>query len=358
MVPSLELVFLGSYCESSEPGVYMCAFDPSTGGLRILDQATGLKNPTFLAVDGRKEKLYAIYEETNGSGQRIGGAASFNIDVSEGRLKPLNRSATTDAPTCHIELDRTRRNLIVSSYHAGLLGLNPVEEDGQVGSSSQVIQHHGSSILPVQDQARAHSAWVDPANRFVIVCDLGLDKLIVYRLDAGQHRLEVHSEASVQPGAGPRHFAFHPSGAFGYVINELNFTITAFAYDAEQGRLTEIHTVSTLPDGYVGENACADIHLSPDGRFLYGSNRGHDSIAVFSVEEGTGRLSLVEHVSTLGGHPRNFSLSPDGRFLLVANRDGDNIVTFRRDSATGKLEHNGVTLTVSKPVCIQFMNQP
>lgn len=348
------LAFLGSYADSSNPGLYACRFDTETGSLEILDQVDGLQNPTFLDVDHGRRKLYAITEGTDSGGQRRGAAAAFGFDPASGKLTLLNKEYTVPAPTCHITLDHSRQCIMVSSYHGGMIGLSPLLEDGKIGVTADIHQHRGSSILPVQDQARAHSMFVDRSNRFAIVCDLGLDRILIYQLDLPGRRLIPHGEVPIAPGSGPRHFAFHPSLPYGYVINELNATITAFFYNEEQGELSEIQTVSTLPDSYNGDNACADIHISPDGQFLYGSNRGHDSIAVYAIDPLTGKLTLVEHVSTLGRHPRNFALSPDGRFLLAANRDSNNIVTFSRDANTGKLLPAGSVLEVSKPVCIKF----
>ncbi|MBB6732525.1 lactonase family protein [Cohnella zeiphila] len=354
MAEGKQFVFIGSYAEENGPGLYACAFDEKEGTLQQLDQADGLKNPTFLAMDETASRIYAIFEKENGEGRRVGAAAAFRFDPDSGALERLNDEITVSAPTCHISLDHSRQCVMVSSYHGGLVGLSPLLEDGRIGPLSDLHRHEGASVLPVQSQARAHSVTVDPANRYAIASDLGLDKLIVYKLDVPGQKLLPHGETSIAPGSGPRHFAFHPSLPYGYGINELNSTITVYAYDLEAGRLDVIQTVSTLPEGYAGDNACADIHLSPDGKFVYGSNRGHDSLAVYAVDFANGSLTLVEHASTLGGHPRNFALSPDGRFVLVANRDSDNVVTFSRDANTGKLQPTGSEWHGSKPVCVQF----
>ncbi|MCL6458184.1 MAG: lactonase family protein, partial [Gorillibacterium sp.] len=227
--------------------------------------------------------------------------------------------------------------------------------DGRLGEIKDGQQHVGSSPHPAQNQARCHSATFDANNRFAIVCDLGLDKIISYQLDTVADKLVARSEIKLALGSGPRHFVFHPYLPFAYVINELNSTITGFSYEEESGLLTERQTISTLPASFTEDNACADIHISPDGQFLYGSNRGHDSLAVYAIDSTEGTLTLVEHAPTLGGHPRNFALSPDGRFVWVANRDSNNVVTFSRDADTGKLHPTGHELSISKPVCIQLM---
>lgn len=349
------MAFIGSYANASDPGLYVCTFDERTGSLTLESEVSGLQNPTFLDVDSANRRLYAIKEIADAEGKRRGAAAAYAIDPEQGRLELLNDAETVPGPTCHILLEPTRRNLLVASYHGGMIGLIPLEADGRIGKLADMHQHEGSSVHPAQDKPHPHSVFPDRANRYAVVPDLGLDRIKVYKLDLEAQKLIPNGEIAVEPGAGPRHFTFHPSLARGYVINELNSTITAFEYDEEAGRLTHLQTVSTLPNGFEGDNACADIHLSPDGRFLYGSNRGHDSIVVFAVNPADGTLTLVEHVSTGGKHPRNFALTPDGRCLLAANRDTDNVVVFARDEATGKLTPKGQELNVSKPVCVKFM---
>jgi 6-phosphogluconolactonase len=353
---STLFAYIGSYAEAANPGLYTCTFNEQTGSLTLIEQTSGLQNPTFLAIDQSKQKLYALSEHIT-DGKRSGAIRAYDIESETGKLSLLNDEASVAASTCHISLDRSRQFALVASYSGGLVGLSPLQEDGRIGPHVDVHQHSGSSIRPQQDRPHPHSAYADPANRFVLVPDLGMDRIVIYRLDLQQFKLIPHGEVALAPGAGPRHFAFHPMLACGYVINELNSTITVFHYDAELGQLSEIQTVPTLPDYYTGDNACADIHISSDGRFLYGSNRGHDSIAVYEIEASSGKLSLVEHAATIGKHPRNFGLSPDNRFLLVANRDTDDVITFARDAETGKLQPTGDVLKVSKPVCVQFLTR-
>lgn len=348
------LLFIGSYAEADEPSLYTCSFHPQSGELTLLEEQSGIKNPTFLDIDKDRLRLYAIGEDTLEDGQRVGTASAWSIDAETGKLTLLNQEQTVNKSTCHIQLDRTKRCLIVSSYHGGMIGVSPLLENGRIAPAAEVHQHEGSSVLPVQSQARAHSAIFDRQNRFVVVSDLGLDRLFVYAFDADSLKLTPQQELKLADGAGPRHFVFHPTKPVGYVINELNATITVLDYDEQLGKLTEKQTISTLPADYSGEKSCADIHLSPDGRFLYGSNRGHDSIAVYQVGE-DGTLQMIEYVSTGGGHPRNFALSPDGRFVLAANRDTNNIVVFARDAASGRLTPTGHSLSVSKPVCVRFL---
>ncbi|WP_020620289.1 lactonase family protein [Paenibacillus daejeonensis] len=357
MIPETKtLAVVGSYADAADPGLYLCEYDSDKGSLKIVQEVSGLQNPTFATIDGDKLTVYAISEETDEAGQRKGYASAFKLDPVALQLTLINKEETVPAPTCHIELDHSGSSVLVSSYHGGLLGLSPVLEDGALGLNADLHQHEGSSIRPAQSQARVHSVFVDRSNRWAIASDLGLDKVFVYQLDLENYRVIPHQEVSVTPGSGPRHFVFHPSLPYGYVIHELNGTISAFSFDEDQGKLEEVQTLSTLPEDFEGENGCADIHISPDGRFLYGSNRGHDSLAVFAIDEESGKLTLVEITSTLGGHPRNFAISPDGRFILVANRDGNHIVTFHRDEESGKLTPAGLELSVSKPVCIKFVS--
>ncbi len=350
------VAFIGSYAEADSSGLYVCEYNPESGSLKLRDQKSELKNPAFLAVNPENEMVYAISEHTTENGEKYGAAACFQFNSESLTLKHVNTTKTIDSPTCHITLDASKQVCMVASYHGGMVGLTAVLEDGQLGPTLDVHQHSGSSLLPVQSQARAHSVFMDPTNQYALACDLGLDKIIVYKLDLEEKKLHHHGETQVAAGSGPRHFVFHPSLPYGYVINELNATITAFHFENTTGKLEEIETVSTLPEDYSGKNACADIHISPDGRFLYGSNRGHDSIVVFAIDQHSGKLQHVQHQSTLGGHPRNFALSPDGRFLLAANRDSDNIVSFIRDEASGVLRPAGETISLSKPVCIQFLS--
>lgn len=346
--------FIGSYANANEPGLYACTYDMQTGALTLVGQADGLQNPTFLVANGKNQTLYSILEGKNAEGGKCGAAAAYRFNPADGSLSRLNEVITLPATTCHITTDSAYRYAMTASYHGGMISLSPLLEDGRIGETVDMHRHEGSRVHPVQTQARAHSVIVDNAGRYAVVSDLGMDTLFVYELDLDNQRLVLRNQTAIAPGSGPRHFVFHPTLPYGYGINELNSTVTVYAYDAEAGQLKVVQTISTLPEAFEGENACADIHLSPDGKFLYGSNRGHDSIVVYRVDQTNGQVEPVQYASTLGGHPRNFGLSPDGRFALVANRDGNNIVTFRRNSETGELQPTGSELRVSKPVCIRF----
>lgn len=348
------LVFVGSYAEAADSGVYVYGMDMETGGLTELDRVSGVQNPSFLNLDAAKNRLYAIGERLE-DGRRFGAAVSFAIDSVQGKLRELNRAGTVETTTCHIQRDAGDRFLVVASYSGGQVGLVKIGADGTIGELLDAKQHEGGSVHPErQDRPHPHSAFFSPDNRYVFVPDLGMDRIRAYRLNPEAGKLEFHGDTTVQPGAGPRHLAFHPGGQYAYVINELDSTITSFRYDAAAGTLQTLEVASTLPAGFEGENATAEVQISPDGNYLYGSNRGHDSIVVYAIDAETGKLTLVGHTSTRGGHPRHFSLSPEGDFLLAANRDSDNIVVFRIDKETGKLAYTGNTVQVSKPVCVKM----
>jgi 6-phosphogluconolactonase len=241
------------------------------------------------------------------------------------------------------------------SYGTGILSLHPLAENGEIGPLSQQIKHSGSSVnLERQDSAHPHSIYVDPSNQFVIVPDLGMDKVMVYRLDRAGCKLDLHDEVAVEQGAGPRHLAFHPKLPYAYLIEELSSRITVYDYDVSSGKLQAVQSVNTLPDDFTGANLCAEVQVSPDGCFVYGSNRGHDSIAVFAVDAATGKLTLVERASTLGKHPRNFCLTPDGRHLFVANKDSNSLHVLNVDKETGKLHSTGLSIEVAQPTCVRF----
>lgn len=348
------LVFIGSYAEAANSGVYVYQLDTESGALSQLDQVSGLQNPTFLSLDAKARRLYAIAEKLE-DGQRKGAAVALEIDPAAGKLTELNRSGTVNTSTCHIQRSADNRFFIVASYGGGQVGMVALQEDGTIGPLLDAKQHAGSSVHPErQDRPHPHSAFFSPDQRFVFVPDLGMDRIVGYRIDAGAGKLEPHGETAVQPGAGPRHLVFHPNGKYVYVINELDSTVTSFLYEASAGTMEKLEIVSTLPAGFEGENACAEIQISPDGKYVYGSNRGHDSIVVYAVDPDSGTLTPVDFTSTRGGHPRHFSLSPDGAFLIAANRDTDNLVVFRVDRSTGKLEFTGHTAQASKPVCVRM----
>ncbi|MCU6708155.1 lactonase family protein [Paenibacillus sp. J5C_2022] len=344
-------VFCGAYAEQGEQGVTVYVFHEDTGTMEEKGHYSELKNPTFLHVDAERELLYAISETVDESGKRVGECAAFRIDKRQGDIELINRKRNVDATLCHIQ--RNGSYLTVTSYHGGLVGLIGLQEDGSIGELLDVKQHEGGSVDPERQQApHPHSSFYSLDGQYLFVQDLGLDRIISYRVNQADGTLSKHGETELQGGAGPRHLAFHPGGKHAYVINELDSTVTVMTYDGEKGELSAIQTVRTLPEGYDGENGTAEIAVSRDGRFVYGSNRGHDSIVVFAVDGGSGRLTAIQHISSGGGHPRHFALTPNGHYLLTANRDSNNIVIYAVNKETGILAPAGHEEKVSKPVCV------
>ncbi|MEF2965290.1 lactonase family protein [Paenibacillus sp. M1] len=347
------LLFIGSYAETADPGVYVYELDVEAEQFRRLDAASGMKNPTFLNVQAESGKLYAISETKTEDGERTGEIVSLGIVPAKGTLAELNRIRTIRPSTSHIQIDHAGKFAAVSGYHGGNVGLIKLSEDGQPALLTDERQHEGHGADPVrQDRPHPHSAQFSPDDRYMLVADLGLDLVRTYEIDRTAGKLIPRGDAMTPPGSGPRHLAFHPAGKFVYSINEVGNSITAYEYDEAGGRLTPLSTLSTLPDDFTGENTTAEIAISADGRYLYGSNRGHDSIVQFRIQE-DGELAYVEHVPTEGGHPRHFALTPGGDYLVVANRDSNNLVLFRVDRESGRLQFTGRTAEVSKPVCVQ-----
>ncbi|KWX77198.1 3-carboxymuconate cyclase [Paenibacillus riograndensis] len=355
------LLFTGSYASAEESGVQVFEFNGEAGGtLTPLDQVQGITNPTFVNVDAAEGRLYVIGEKANGQGGKEGEVVSFAINPQNGRLTELNRISTMPAAgsgqttTCHISRDTRNEFIIVCSYHGGLVGLVSLDQKGLPVRLEDTAVHTGQRNLPEQEKPHPHSAIFSPDEKFLFVSDLGLDLIRTYKINRDAKTLEALGDTTLREGAGPRHFVFHPDGKSAYVINELDCTVTSFLYDSAAGTLQTVATISTLPESYpAANNSCAEIALSADGLYLYGSNRGHDSIVVYAVDPATARLTLVEHVSTHGGHPRHFALTPDGAYLIAANRDGNNLVVFSVDRASGRLSFTGNTAALSKPVCVK-----
>jgi 6-phosphogluconolactonase len=351
-------VYVGTYTQRGSKGIYLAHLDLGSGELRLDGVAGEVTNPSFLAIHPNRRFLYAIGEVGQFAGGKGGAVSAFGINPETGKLALLNQKSSRGPGPCHVAVDKGGKNVLVANYAGGSVACLTIGEDGRVGDATAFIQHEGASVDPQRQKGpHAHSINLDAANRFALAADLGLDQVLVYRFDAAQGTLMPNDPpaAAVAPGSGPRHFAFHPAGRFAYVINELASTITAFEYDAERGALQTLQTVATLPEGFEGKNTTADIHVHPSGKFVYGSNRGHDSIAIFAVDTATGKLAPIGHQSTQGKTPRNFGLDPTGAYLLAANQDTDNVVVFRIDAATGKLEPTGQSIRVPMPVCVKFL---
>ena len=351
-------VFVGTYTGGKSRGIYRLELDPETGKLGAPTLAAESENPSFLAVHPSRKFLYAVNEVGKFEGKPGGGVTSFTLDAKAGSLAKLNSESTVGGGPCHLSVDHTGKTLLVANYGGGSVAAFPLGDDGRIGKATTFIQHEGSSANKArQSEPHAHSINVDKGNRFAVVADLGLDMLLVYRLDPAQSVLTPNDPpfATVAPGSGPRHFAFHPDGKHGYVINELTSTIAAFDYDPERGVLSLLEEVRTLPKGYTGTSYTAEVQVHPSGRFVYGSNRGDDSIAAFAVDRGNGLIAMIEVESSGGKTPRNFGIDPSGQYLLAANQDSDSIVVFTIDPKTGALTPTGQKVEVPKPVCVKFV---
>jgi len=347
------LLYAGTYTGQASKGIYAWRFDGATGKTQALGLAAETPNPSFLALHPSGKYLYAVQELGEYKGKKSGALSAFAINRVTGQLQALNQVATGGADPCYIYLDPAGRDALVSNYSGGSVAVLPIRPDGSLGEASAFVQFSGKGVDPARQEApHAHSINLSPDGRFAIVADLGLDRLSVYRFNAGG--LTPSSFARTAPGAGPRHLAFQPSGKFVYVLNEMASSITSYGFDPRLGALRELGTVPTLPEDFKGTNTGAEIRVHPGGRFLYASNRGHDSIAVYAIDP-RGGLKLVQHMATGGKTPRNFVLDPSGRFLLAANQGSNNVVEFRVDNQTGMLSPTGETIEVGSPVCLRFL---
>ena len=352
-----QRLYVGTYTNTAakSEGIYSYLMDPDTGAL---SRAGSFKsdNPSFLTIDASRRFLYAVNEIGDFLGKPSGGVSAYAIDKL-GNLRLLNEQATQGADPCYLTIDEKKRTLLVANYTGGNVSVLPVRSDGTLGMVCEVQQHEGSGPKEQQKGPHAHCIILDRSQRHALSADLGIDKVLIYNFDRATGKLTPGKQpfAELQPGAGPRHLAFHPSGKYLYVISELDSSMAAFKYNEQDATLTHIDTVSTLPSDFSGASYCADVHVSTSGKFLYGSNRGHNSIVVFEIDSGSGKLKLVEHVSTQGDWPRNFTLDPSGKFLLVANQRSDNVVSFSIDAQTGRLKPTGHIESIPAPVCLKFL---
>ena len=354
-------VYVGTYTKSGSEGIYVYRLDPHSGALELESKCTGLQNPSYLALHPQGRHLYAVNEVADFTGKPTGAVSAFSIAPKTGQLTLLNHQPSQGTGPCHLSLDQTGRYVLVANYSGGSVAMLPVLADGRLGEACDVVQHEGHSINPDrQSGPHPHSITPGPNNRCAYVPDLGLDKIAIYELDLAQGKLKSGQVpwAQLPAGAGPRHLAFHPTAKTVYVINELDSTVTALAYDGADGSLRELQTLPALPAGYEGTTWAADIHVAPSGRFAYGSNRGHDSIAIFSVDPESGELSWAGYESTRGKWPRGFALDPSGECLLAANQDSDTIVSYHIDQGTGQLTATGHVAEVSMPVCLKMVSVP
>jgi len=352
-------VYFGTYTDSTSKGIYAARLDES-GKLSEPELVAEGPNPAFLAVDPRHRFLYAAHEVGSFNGEHAGFLSAYAIDATTGHLTLLNQVSTVTPGPCHVSVDASGRVVLAANYGGSSVESFPVRADGSLGAAASVIRQEGSSVnRERQNEPHAHMVATDPANRYALLCDLGLDQILVFKLDAGAATLTPNDPPFVRanPGAGPRHFAFRPDGKFVYVINELDCTVSVFGYNAAHGLLTPVETVSTLPAGETVRPgfSTAEVIMHPSGRFVYGSNRGHDSMVVYAIDDETGKLTLVQHVPSGGKKPRSFGIDLTGRFLLSANQDTSNVVVMRIDEATGRLTPETTIVPLGKPVSVVFV---
>lgn len=354
--PAKYLVYIGTYTDHGSEGIYVCEFDPASGRLTAPKLAAAASEPSFLAIAPSRRFLYAVNEFDRFHDQPTGALTAFSIDSATGELALLNQVPSRDSGPAFITLDRSGGYLLVANYTLGSVAVFPVLPDGRIGESSALVRHQGSSVNPERQAGpHAHAMVMSLDNRFAIVADLGLDQLLVYPFDASRGTLGQPHTIQAEPGVGPRHLVFAASGKMVYVINELSSTVTIYSYHSSDGAMAPVQTVSLLPTPFAGESAAAEVVLGPSGRFLYGSNRGDDSIAVFGVNPKTGTLTVIQHVPTGGKTPRSFAVDPSGEWLLAANQDSNSVVTFRINKESGRLTSAGQSIQVNSPAMVDFV---
>ena len=352
------LVFISAFAGGDDAAIHAFQFDAESGTLKPLHRTTGLQHPFFIALSPDKRFLYAIDAEKFG-GDADEKVAAYAIEDRSGSLRRLNEQSSKGTASCYLAVDGTGRTVVVANYSSGSVASLPVDADGSLREAASFMQHTGSSIDPERQKGpNAHSIVISPDNRFALAADLGIDKILIYKLNAAKGTLsanDAQSFAKMEPGSGPRHITFHPDGQHVYVINELANTVTVFDYTAETGRLKQRQTLSTLLEDFTGKSYCADVKVTPDGKFLYGTNRGHDSIAIYRVAK-DGTLSLAGIEPSGGKGPQNLLVTPDGKWLLCANMPGNNVVVFRIDADSGSLKATGSPVEMPMPSCIRWMD--
>jgi len=345
-------VYVGTYSRGPSKGIYAYKFDRSTGKLTSIGLAAESSNPSFLAVHPSQRFLYAVNENDKGA------VSAFAVEPG-GKLKALNQVSSKGSGPCHLSVDHAGKWLFAANYNSGSVAAFPIHADGSLGEATATFQHSGKSVNPDrQSGPHAHVATVSPDNRFVWVCDLGLDEILSYRIDPAKGGITPNNPpfARVEPGAGPRHIIFRPDSKFAYVEDEMAANVTVFSYDADKGTMRAIQVISTLPEGYTGPKSGAEIALHPNSKFLYTSNRGDNSIAMFKVDPAKGTLLFTGTVPSGGRTPRNFSIDPTGNYLFAANQDSSNIVAYKIDQQAGTLSPSGDKYDVGFPVCVVFLS--
>lgn len=350
------IVFVSSFAGGKQGAIHAYKLDLKQGSLTLVNRTTGVSNPFFLALSPDRKFMYSIHAEKFG-GKEPEHVAAFEVMGRTGQLRPLNQQSSRGTASCYLHVDATGKTVVVANYSSGNVASLPVKADGSLGDPVSFIQHTGSSVdAKRQKEPHAHSIVVSPNNRFVYAADLGLDQVLIYKLDASTATLTPNDPpyAKTPAGAGPRHLTFHPNGKQLYVINELLNSVTVFDLNADSGALTEIQTISTLPADFTGTSYCADLKITPNGKFLYGTNRGHDSIAAYSIAT-DGKLTLIGIEPSLGKGPQNLAITPGGEWLICANMPGKNVAVFAIDGQTGKLKSAGAPVEMASPSCIMLL---
>jgi 6-phosphogluconolactonase len=354
----LYILYVGTYTVRGSRGIYAYRFDQAFGHLTALGLQAQTTNPSFIAVNQEGGLVYSVSEISDFKGGQSGSVLSYKAECKTGRLTLLNRLASCGGAPCYISLDKTGKCVFVTNYQSGSIVAFPILEDGRLGCPSAFVQHNGSGPNPVRQKGpHTHFIGTSPDNRFAFAADLGLDELLAYRFDAGEALLVAADVPSfkLHAGAGPRHLVFHTNGSYVYVVNEIDSTVTALSFDAADGTLRELQTISALPKRFSGPSDAAEIQVGQDGNFLYVSNRGLNNIAVFAIDGTRGTLTPVGHDPTGGKTPRHFTFDPSGNYLLAANQDSDTIAVFRVDPRTGRLMDRTDEVRVSSPVCLAFL---
>jgi 6-phosphogluconolactonase len=350
------IVFISAFASGDDGAIHAFQLNVDTAQLKRVHRTGDMEHPFFMAISPDDKFLYSIHAPGKFGGEKHEQVAAYEILGRTGKLKLLNRQSTLGTASCYLHVDATGKTVVVANYSTGSVAALPVQKDGSLGPAASFIQHKGSSIDPSRQAGpHAHCIVVSPDNKFVFAADLGLDQLLGYRLDPTTAKLSPNRQPFVSTplGAGPRHLTFHPNGKHVYVINELDNSVTEFSYNSESGMLIERQTISTLPKGFDGTSYCADLKITPNGRFLYGTNRGHDSIAAYRISD-DGRLTLLEIEPSLGKGPQNLAITPGGELLLCANMPGNNVVLFRIDAKTGSLKRVGQPVSMPGPSCIML----
>lgn len=352
---SSPLLYVGSYTNDQVKGISVMKFNQDTGQLSDMKTAAETPNPTFLAIHPSRKYIFAVNEIGNYEGQRAGSVCSFAADPETGMLNPLSRVSTKGPGPCHVSTDHSGQMLMIANYGGGSVASYKIGKDGRLSESVSFFQHEGKGTNPRrQEGPHAHCIYPSPGNKYAVSCDLGTDEVFVYAIDAASGSMKQHSKAKMADGAGPRHFAWHPDGKRGYVLNEIRCTVTVCQWDESKGELTPGASAGTLPMDYSSPNTTAEIRVHPNGKWLYASNRGKDDIALFTIE-GPDQIRLAGAAPTQGQMPRNFNLDPSGTWLIAANQRSNNLVVFRIDQATGRLENTKNGIVVGAPVCLRWL---